>query len=53
MAHCLIKFHILHSRRRDIGENLSGGEQQMLAIARALIQNPQLLLIRKQLEGEI
>jgi branched-chain amino acid transport system ATP-binding protein len=38
-------FPILKERRKQIGANLSGGEQQMLAIGRALMGNPKLLLL--------
>ena len=38
-------FPILHQRRHQNGGNLSGGEQQMLAISRALMARPQLLLL--------
>ena len=38
-------FPILRDRRRQLGGTLSGGEQQMLAIARALTGNPQLLML--------
>ena len=37
-------FPILQERRNQPGGNLSGGEQQMLAISRALMARPQLLL---------
>jgi len=38
-------FPIFRERRRQLGGTLSGGEQQMLAIARALTGNPQLLML--------
>jgi branched-chain amino acid transport system ATP-binding protein len=44
-------FPSLAARRRNLGNQLSGGEQQMLAIGRALMTNPHLLILDEATEG--
>jgi branched-chain amino acid transport system ATP-binding protein len=44
-------FPVLAQRMTQKGNHLSGGEQKMLAIGRALMQNPELLLLDEPIEG--
>jgi branched-chain amino acid transport system ATP-binding protein len=45
LHYCFDTFPILQQRRRQLAGSLSGGEQQMLAIARALMSRPQILCV--------
>jgi branched-chain amino acid transport system ATP-binding protein len=45
LAFCYETFEVLKERRRQLAGSMSGGQQQMLAIARALMSSPRLLLV--------
>jgi branched-chain amino acid transport system ATP-binding protein len=45
LAFCYETFPVLRERRRQLARNMSGGQQQMLAIARALMSAPRILLV--------
>lgn len=45
LAFCLETFPVLQERRRQLASTLSGGQQQLLAIARALMTSPELMII--------
>jgi branched-chain amino acid transport system ATP-binding protein len=45
LAHCFEAFPVLYERRRQLAGTMSGGEQQMLALGRALMSAPRILLV--------
>jgi branched-chain amino acid transport system ATP-binding protein len=45
LAHCFEAFPVLYERRRQLAATMSGGEQQMLALGRALMSAPRILLV--------
>ena len=49
MAHVYDLFPRLKERRKQIGGTLSGGEQQMLAMGRAMMSEPKLLMLVEQI----
>ena len=51
LEHVFEMFPRLRERQNNMGNQLSGGEQQMLAIGRALVTNPRLLILDEATEG--
>src|SRR4051812_14802689 len=45
LAHCFEAFPVLQQRRKQLAGSMSGGEQQMLAVGRALMSAPKILLV--------
>ena len=45
LEHCFEAFPVLRERRRQLASTMSGGEQQMLALGRALMSAPRILLV--------
>ena len=53
LANCFSLFPRLHERQKQMADSLSGGEQQMLAIGRALMARPAIMLLDEPSMGRI